>query len=63
MPLGVRSRLVLEKLGFELRRLYDDLLSAPFPRSIRKRLDRLPETRDVVKLRGDGQGDGGAPPT
>ena len=47
--MGARSKLVLMKLGYDLRRVFDDTLRAAVPRSIAKRLDRLPGSRDVEK--------------
>ena len=50
MPMmGARSKLVLMKLGYDLRRVFDDTFRATVPRSIAKRLDRLPGSRDVEK--------------
>jgi hypothetical protein len=51
MRMGVQSRLVLAKLGCDMRATYDIVLSAALPRSIRKRLDRLPGLHDVIDVR------------
>ena len=51
MQMGPRSRLVLAKLGADLRALYDDVLDATLPRDLRKRVERLPVLRDVIDVR------------
>jgi hypothetical protein len=48
MPQGVRSKLVLAKLGFDMRDAYDDVLTEPLPKSIRKRVERLPGPHAMV---------------
>lgn len=48
--LGFRSRLVLEKLGFDLRRFFDGQVSEPLPPRIQRLADELAgyaEWRDV----------------
>jgi Anti-sigma factor NepR len=40
--MGVRSRLVLEKLGHDLRSYYEELLSAPLPAHLLEVLERAP---------------------
>jgi hypothetical protein len=47
--MGFRSRLVLEKLGFELRERYGTLLGAALPGEIRQLAARLDPDR-VVRL-------------
>src|SRR3954451_10279376 len=42
MLMGVRSRLVLEKLGHDLRGYYAELLTAPVPPELVAVLDRSP---------------------
>lgn len=42
MAFGVKSRLVLEKLGFDLRRCYEDALQEPVPPAMSALLARLP---------------------
>lgn len=51
MPQGVKSKLVLAKLGFDMRGAYDEVLTEPLPRSIRKRVERLPGPHDMVDTR------------
>ena len=52
MLMGVRSRLVLDKLGYDLRSYYDELLSRPLPPELLALLDapptppRLPNVAD-----------------
>ena len=41
MLMGARSRLVLEKLGFDLRACYEDLLAEPVPNELRTLVYRL----------------------
>jgi hypothetical protein len=50
--LGFRSRLVLAKLGFDLRDHYEEALSQPLPEALRHSLDRLdprPERRLALR--------------
>lgn len=52
--LGFRSKLVLMKLGFDLRPIYDDLLDAPISGRLRELSDRLlgyAEWRDAPERR------------
>ena len=49
--LGIRSRLVLEKLGFDLRPCFADTLSSPMPPRLQQLADALAgyaEWRDVA---------------
>jgi hypothetical protein len=56
MPMGARSRLVLEKLGFDLRAYYQDLLAEPVPNDMRTLVYRLAGSPpEVIELR-DGAG-------
>jgi hypothetical protein len=56
MPMGARSRLVLEKLGFDLRAYYQDLLAEPVPNDMRTLVYRLAGSPpEVIELR-DGTG-------
>ena len=41
--LGFRSSLVLAKLGFDLRRHYEDLLSEPLPGDLDRLVNQLQE--------------------
>lgn len=51
MRMGVQSRLVLAKLGCDMRAAYDTVLRGAFPRSIGRRVDRLPGRHDVIDVR------------
>jgi CO dehydrogenase/acetyl-CoA synthase delta subunit len=46
--MGARSRLVLEKLGFDLREHYEEVLSAPAPDHLRALIERL--AAEMVRL-------------
>ena len=50
MAVGARSKLVLAKLGHDLRGAYDEVLSAPLPPSIAMRAHRLPGLHDIIDL-------------
>ena len=50
LKLGPRSRLVLAKLGFDMRASYDDLLKEPLPESHTSLLKQLPGQHDVIDL-------------
>ena len=39
--LGFRSRLLLAKLGFDLRDQYEEVLGEPLPEELRRSLERL----------------------
>ena len=41
--MGVRSPLVLVKLGFDLRAFYDDVVKTPAPEHLRVLAERLPQ--------------------
>ena len=48
MAIGARSRLVLEKLGFDLRANYETLLSGPPPDHLRQLVERV--AAEMVRL-------------
>jgi hypothetical protein len=48
--LGPRSKLVLAKLGFDMRESYDDLLKEPLPERHAMLLKQLPGQHDVIEL-------------
>ena len=52
LNLGPRSRLVLMKLGFDLRSHYDDVLNEPVPDQLKPLVECLPGDagRDVIDL-------------
>jgi hypothetical protein len=50
LKLGPRSRLVLAKLGFDMRASYDDLLKGPLPDEHTSLLKQLPGQHDVIDL-------------
>jgi hypothetical protein len=50
LKLGPRSRLVLAKLGFDMRASYDDLLKDPLPDSHTSLVKQLPGQHDVIDL-------------
>jgi hypothetical protein len=50
--LGPRSKLVLMKLGFDMRSYYEDVLHEPVPSHLMPLVERLPGAmRDVIDLR------------
>ena len=46
--LGMRSPLVLAKIGNDLRQSYDDVLEAPLPEEIQRVMNQLPGTPTVL---------------
>jgi len=56
MPMGARSRLVLEKLGFDLRAYYEDLLAEPVPGEMRTLIYRLAGSPPEIIELGAGTG-------
>ena len=52
LALGPQSKLVLMKLGFDLRSHYDDVLQEPVPDQLKPLIERLPgdTARDVIDL-------------
>ncbi len=48
--LGVRSPLVLAKIGHDMRQHYDGLIEQPLPEDIRRVVDQLPEPETPVLL-------------
>ena len=53
LNLGARSKLVLMKLGFDLRSHYEDVLQEPVPDPLKPLIERLPadDGRDVIDVK------------
>ena len=55
--LGVRSKTVLAKLGFDLRGYYEDLIDDPLPDELCQRLEAIsahePQSGDLITPSGD----------
>ena len=50
LKLGPRSKLVLAKLGFDMRASYDGLIHEPLPERHASLLKQLPGQHDVIDL-------------